>query len=197
MPRADETRQKVVDAARLLLERGDPATMGAIAREAGVTRQLLYVRFEGGRAEILLEVSRQVDREVRAGAQHRIDEAASAVDALRETVRLQGEIKPRIHAVATAIDLLRRSDNDAQAAWREREEARLRRCRDVVDRLEGEGALADGWSVDAAAGALWSATSLRAWEELVVEGTWTTDTWVAHTTHLLERALLDDPPADR
>ena len=164
--------------------------MGRIAREAGVTRQLLYLHF-AGRADLLLELTRAVDDEVRPAAQQeRVDDAPDARTALRVAVALQGRIKPRIAAVAAAIDRLRRTDPDAAAAWLEREEARYGRARRVVVRAEEEGLLRAGLDPEEAARLLWSATSQRAWEELVTDSGWSTLQWVRRTTEALERALL-------
>ena len=165
--------------------------MGAIAQEAGVTRQLLYLHF-ANRAQLLLEVSRVADAAARTPArQARIDEAEDALTALREAVALQGHIKPRIYAVARAVDRLRDTDPDADAVWRERERSRLDRCRSVVRRLETEGLLREEWTARRGGELLWSVTSLRAWEELVVDAGWSTRAWVAHTTDLVERTLVD------
>lgn len=192
MSRAEETRTRILATTRELLERADgrPLSMGAIADAVGVTRQLLYLHF-ANRAQLLLEVSREADAAARTpDRQARIDSAPDAASALREAVTLQGHIKPKIHAVARAVDRLRVTDPDAEAVWREREEQRLARCRSVVRRLADEGLLRQGWTVATASQMLWSVTSLRAWEELVVESGWTTRAWVRHTTNLVERAFV-------
>jgi AcrR family transcriptional regulator len=181
MSKGKATKARILGAARRLLEASTtPISMQQIADAAGVTRQLLYVHF-GGRADLLLELSRAVDAEVRTPAlQRRIDDAPGAVAALREMVAVQGTIKPRIHGVASAIDRLRATDEDAAAAWNERERARLERTALVIRRLADEGKLAGPWSVRSGARLAWSATSQRAWSELVLEGGWPTETWVEH-----------------
>lgn len=192
MSKADRTRERILDAARQLLESGEPASMSAIADAAGVTRQLLYVHFDG-RADLLLQLSRRIDETVRTPAvQARVDDAASAVDALRETVAVQGLIKPSINAVAAAIDRMRHDDRDAARAWDEREAARHQRCLDVTRRMRKDGRLRAGWSPESAARLVWSLTSQRAWQELVAEGDWTTAAWVRHTTRTLESTLVDE-----
>ncbi len=190
MSKTDETRQRILESARQLLESSAaPVSMQQIATAAGVTRQLLYFHF-GGRADLLLQLSRAVDAEARApDLQQRIDEAPDAITALREMVAVQGKIKPRIHGIAFAIDRLRTTDASAAAAWNEREDARLKRVTDVIERLANEQRLADDWSVEAAARMAWSVTSQRAWTELVIEAGWTTSEWVRHTTTLLLRSL--------
>lgn len=194
MSRGEATRERILAATSQLLTDmpGAFPSMDRIAGAAGVTRQLLYFHFDG-RTDLLLEVSRRIDVEARSPArQARIDDAPDAVTALREAVALQGHIKAKIFPVARNIDRLRHTDRDAARVWEERESARLGRCTTVIHRLFDEQILGSGWDIPTAARVMWSVTSLRAWEELVVEQGWSTRAWVRHTTRLLERAFLED-----
>ncbi len=196
MSKAEATSQRILDAARNLLQSapGAPVSMSDIAAAAGVTRQLLYFHFEN-RTALLVELGRVIDAEARTPAlQATIDNAPDAGAALRAAVQVQAAIKPKIRGVATSLELLRPTDDAAAAACQEREEARLARCRSVVDRLAGEGRLASGWRRATAADLLWSMTSLRAWEDLVHRRGWTNQEWVRWTTAALEAALLADEP---
>lgn len=164
--------------------------MGAIASRAGVSRQALYLHF-ADRATLLLELSRTGDADLRTPErQRRVDEAATGRDALREAVALQAWLKPRLHGLATALDVQRRTDAAAEAAWKEREHARLQRCTDVVQRLEAEGELADGWDVGTAASLMWAVTSQRVWDDLVRDQRWSSHRYRDHVHALLARALL-------
>ncbi len=164
--------------------------MSEIASAAGVTRQLLYVHFEN-RTALLLELSRVLDAEARTPQlQATIDTAPDAVKALRAAVKVQAAIKPKIYGVATSLELLRPTDEAAAAACDEREEARLGRCRAVIDRLATEGRLKGPWKRQAAAELVWSMTSLGAWEDLVRRGRWSESEWVRWTTATLEAALV-------
>jgi AcrR family transcriptional regulator len=192
MSKAETTRERILEATRQLLAAspGASPSMGEIANRAHVTRQLLYFHFRS-RVDLLLELSRRVDAEARSPArQARVDDAADPVTALREAVALQGHVKPKIFSVASAVDQLRHSDQDAAAVWKEREDARLARCTDIIERLAEERILGERWDVSTAAHVMWSVTSLRSWEELVVDRGWSSRAWVRHTTRLLERAFL-------
>ena len=196
MSRGSATRDRILAATEQLLAEapGASPSMGQIAEAGGVTRQLLYFHFDN-RADLLLELSRRIDAQARSPArQARIDDAPDAVTALREAVALQGHIKPKIHAVARVIDRLRQTDEDAAKVWGEREDARLGRCKDVVRRLIVEGVLAKGWDLPTAANLMCAVTSMRSWEELVVERGWSTRSWVRHTTRLLECAFVERGP---
>jgi AcrR family transcriptional regulator len=186
------TRHRILDAARALLEAepGANISMGQVAKHAGVSRQALYIHF-ADRTSLFLEVSRLVDSSHRTPArQRRIDEAPTARDAFREAIALQAWLKPRLKGVATALEVLRRSDPAADAAWKEREHARLERCEHVVRRLHDDGELAPGWDVATAARCLWAVTSQRVWDDLVADQGWSTTRYRNHITTLLETALL-------
>ena len=96
--------------------------------------------------------------------------------------------------MATALDILRRSDPAADAAWKEREHARLERCEQVVSRLQAEGDLTPGWDVPSAACCLWAVTSQRVWDDLAIDQGWSTTQYRKRLTALLEAALLREPP---
>ena len=186
------TRQRILFAARELLEKtsGAPVSMGEVARHAGVSRQAVYLQF-ADRTSLLLGVSRMADTAARTPErQRRIDDASTARESLREAIALQAMIKPDLHGVATALDVLRRTDPAADEAFKERDHMRLQRCRNVIDKLHIAGELAEHWSVDTAAHLLWAITSQRVWEDLVIDQGWTTDQYRTHLTDLLETALL-------
>lgn len=190
------TRNRILAAARALLEEEPAAavTMARVAAGAGVSRQAVYLHF-ADRAELLVEVSRLLDATERSPArQRRVDEAPTARAALREAVRLQAWLKPRLRGVATALDVARRSDPAARAAWEEREHARLGRCEALVERLRDEGVLAPGWDVPAAARCLWAVTSQRVWDDLVVDQGWSNEQYRRHLTRLVESALVVAEP---
>lgn len=164
--------------------------MGEVAKRAGVSRQALYLHF-ADRSALLLEVTRAVDAAARTpDLQRRIDEAATGRTALAEAIAVQAHIKPRLHAVVTALDSLRRRDQGAQQAWEEREHARLARCEQVMHRLADEGELTAEWTPHTAARLMWAMTSQRVWEDLALDQGWSTEEYTAHLNALLTRALL-------
>jgi AcrR family transcriptional regulator len=164
--------------------------MSEIAAEARVSRQALYLHFRD-RTSLFLDVSRMADTLARTPSrQRKIDEAPTAREALRETIALQAWLKPRLQGIATALDALRRTDPAAQAAWKEREQARLHRCEQVVRRLHAEGDLTSAFDIRTAAQCLWAFTSQRVWDDLVVDQGWSTGRYRTHLTQALEAMLL-------
>src|SRR5262245_53929232 len=113
---------------------------------------------------LLIEGSRMADAAARTPErQRKIDEAPTARQALRESIALQAVLKPELRGIATALDVLRRTDPAADAAWTEREHARLQRCEAVITRLHNHGDLAAEWEPSVAARLPWATASQRGW----------------------------------
>lgn len=192
MSSAVSTKRRILTATLELLQDnpGVPISMNDVAQRAGLSRQALYLHF-ADRTALLLEASRQADTDNRTPArQRRVDEAPTARDALREAVRLQAYLKPRLHGMTTALATLRRADPDAEAAWQERDQARLQRCRELAHRLYDEGDLRDLYTVETAAALLWALTSPAVWEDLMLNLGWTNAVYVRHIINVLENGLL-------
>ena len=190
------TKARILETTRSLLERGDDVSMGRIAEAAGVTRQLLYFHF-AGRTDLFLALARSIDSTTRTSEmQGTVDDAATAADALEQAVRVQSQIKPKIHAVADAVYRLASHDEAAARAWEERESERFNRVVELVERIDREGALAEGWDSDAAARLIWAATSQLSWSQLVPTGHWTNEQWVERTSRMLKDTLLREISRD-
>jgi AcrR family transcriptional regulator len=192
MSSAVSTKRRILTATLELLRQrpGAPVSMGEVAQRAGLSRQALYLHF-ADRTALLLAASRQADEDNRTPArQRRVDEAPTARDALREAVRLQAFLKPRLHGMTMALGALRRTDPDAEAAWQERDQARLERCRQVAQRLHDEGDLRGDCTIEVAAALLWGVTSPAVWEDLVLNLRWSNAKYVKHVISVLEQGLL-------
>src|SRR6185503_1551642 len=91
---------------------------------------------------------------------------------LREMAATQARMNPGIWPLARAFDSVRRQDDAAERSWQERLDHRLQGCRAVVAQLEREGTLRAGLDPGVAADLLWTLTSLRMWEDLVLLRGW-------------------------
>jgi AcrR family transcriptional regulator len=194
-PRPD-TRTRILDAAIDLMRRGvGEASLGQIAKAAGVSRQALYLHF-ADRADLYLALVRHVD-EARdlAGALRRLRETPSGEAELAEAVRMQARMNPGLYPVAAATDALRRQDDAIEAAWRDRLDNRLGGARRIAERLKADGALRKGLDVDTAADVIWTLLSLRMWEDLVVIRGWSAARYEAEVGDLVRRAVLANPDA--
>ena len=188
------TRQRILDAALKLVTRngGADVTLGHVAREAGVSRQALYLHF-ADRADLFLALVRHADdRRGLAAMIQRIAEAPSGEAALREMAAAQARMNPGIWPLARAFDSVRRQDDAAERSWQERLTHRLEGCRAIVAQLSREKTLRTGLGADVAAELLWTLSSLRMWEDLVLLRGWSAQQYEQRLGNLLVRVLMKD-----
>jgi AcrR family transcriptional regulator len=167
-------RIAILDAARRLFEDNDfiSVTLEEVARAAGVSRQAVYINF-GSRAGLLVALAGYADE--LGGLQSQIAnvlDRPTAVSALEALVDLRARYTPTIYRLATHVDAARRFDADAAAMWKERMKLRYDHSRAVAHRLAVEGVLAPEWTEANAADLIWSMTSIRTYEDLVIDRGW-------------------------
>jgi AcrR family transcriptional regulator len=184
-----DTRSRILDAALAAVRESPGLTMADVAAKAGVSRQAVYLHF-ADRAALLLALVRHVD-EVRGLAANRaaIAAAASARAAVAAMVALQAGDNPALWPVVRLFDSLRHGDPAVDRAWQDQLANGLRGCRGIAERFKIEGALAPHLSLDTAADLLWTLTSLRMWQDLVMERGWTAERYRTHVTYLAVGAL--------
>lgn len=193
--RSEATRAAILDAARQLLERDGyhAVGMGRVAKEAGVSRQAIYLHFESKNKLLEALVAALNEAHVfPTFARARIWDAASGLDALDAWVDIVATTTPPILAVANAVDAARRSDPEAAIIWRGPADGRYRDCLRITRWLDADGTLADEWRPDDAARFLWAVTSIRVFEDLASSG-WTRKRFVTHLRRSLRAALTDRP----
>jgi AcrR family transcriptional regulator len=182
---------RILDTAlALITKRGDAhVTMAQIAKAARVSRQAVYLHF-ADRAALMLAVARHVDEKLGVpGEIQRIAEAPTAVAMLDAMVSMQAGLNPAIWAVARGVDAIRRTDAAAEHAWQDRLNNRLEGCRAIVARLRSEGSLRTGLDPWVAADLVWTLTSLRMWEDLVLERGWSAEQYKQQISRLLRETL--------
>jgi AcrR family transcriptional regulator len=170
--KAERTRGVILDAAwKLIRERGSATVrMEDVAGGAGITRQALYLHFPS-RTQLLLTLVDYLSDQ--AGAKElfgAIQQAPTPRAKLEAAVHASVQYAPRIHEVATALDVARHSDEAAAAAWSDRMKGRRRGIRKAVIDLESE--LREGWTVTEAVDAIWTLISPRGYADLVIERGW-------------------------
>ena len=188
---AGDTRSRILEAAlaRVRGNQGGGLTMAEVAAQAGVSRQAVYLHFSD-RTALLLALVRHVD-EARGLTAKRaaIAKAPSARAAVTAMVALQASDNPSLWPVARIFDSLRHSDKVVDAAWRDQLAGRLKGCRAIAERFQQERGLAPHLSLDAAAELLWTLTSLRIWEDLVIARGWSAERYRTHVTYLAVGAV--------
>jgi AcrR family transcriptional regulator len=166
-----DTRERLLEAARGLLEQHGPAEVGMeeIARAAGVSRQAAYLHFKSRRG-LLLELVVHVDRGRNVDARvERLWQAESSLRALDEVADLAAHTNAEVHRIGMALDAARRWDPDFDAAWQDRMRRRHARYRRLARWLLDEGALGKGWTAREAAWFIWMVTSLAVFDLLVTD----------------------------
>lgn len=182
---------RILDAALALISRRGDAnvTMAQIAKAARVSRQAVYLHF-ADRAALMVALARHLDATLGLPAEiQRVVNARTAVEVVEGQVSLQARINPAVWAVARALDAVRRTDAAAERAWQDRLDHRLAGCRGIVERLQAEGVLRPGLDPSTAADLLWTITSLRTWEDLVLGRGWSAQKYQAQVTRLLLETL--------
>lgn len=190
-PEAVSTRDRILRAARKLLEaEGYSTGLEQIAREAGVSRQALYLHF-GSKSALLVALVEWVDEQGHlAEVFAPVWEAPSGAEALVRTIFATGQYAPSIHRLAMVLEAARRSDSAASDAWEDRMSSRTGAIRAIVEWIEKDGELASPWTIDDAVDLIWTAILPQTYQALVFERGWTNDRWVTATTEMLTRTLV-------
>jgi hypothetical protein len=63
-------------------------------------------------------------------------------------------------------------------------------CRNIVERLHRDGTLAPAWSYSEAADLLWTMLSIRNWESLTIERSWSSSRYVGLMQELTKRTFV-------
>ena len=162
-----------------------PISMGAIAREAGLSRQALYLIFED-KADLFIGLLRFVDgRRGLVEEVAKIRDAPTGVDALLALVDMQARLNPGYKSIVDAMEILRRQDPAAEQAWQDRLDHRLEGARAIVGRLAAEGRLRPGLDQAVAADLIWTLVSVANWDDLVTRRGWTASQYREHLSALL------------
>ncbi len=185
------SKTRILEAALTLIARRGQAgvTMAEIAKAARISRQALYLNF-ADRGDLLLALVRYVDE--KRGLAHEIEKITNAptgLEAAREMVSLQARMNPGVWAIARALDAVRRTDEAVERGWQDRLKSRLDGARAIVSRMADDGTLRPGLDPAAAADILWSITSLRTWEDLVLQRGWSAAEYEERIYRLLVDAL--------
>ncbi len=185
------SKTRILDAALRLITRrgGADVSMGDIAKAARVSRQAVYLHFED-RGSLFLALVRHTDDILHLDDEIRkIRESPSGIGAVRAMVSLQARRNPELWPMARGLDAVRRTDQEVERGWQDRLRNRLDGCRQMIARMENEGTLRPDLDPSEAADLLWSITSLRMWEDLVIQRKWTAEQYEERVFALLLQAL--------
>lgn len=168
-----DTRARILESAWVLVREKGPGavTIAEIAAAAGVSRQLVYFHFEN-RAGLLVAMTRHHD--VRSGFVERVAGTRSLPpeEGFEALVREWIDYIPEILPVARALEAAIVTGDEGGAAWRDRMDDLREAFRIAVERVDREGRLAGGWTVESATDWVWARGHVSVWQHLVGERGW-------------------------
>lgn len=165
--------------------------MASVAKNAGVSRQGVYLHF-ADRSTLLVALVDHIDvslgRENIRAYIH--DESATGVDRLRRWVETMAWYTEKIDRVTAVLESGADEDAALAAAWRDRMSGRRDHLRRIMTKIDEEGALADGWTVDDAVSLAHAVTMPSPWRELRKISGWGVEQYQDHLWRLLAHGLL-------
>ncbi len=164
--------------------------MTDIAKQAGITRQALYLHF-ATRAELLIATTHHLDQI--KGSEERLvasRTAADGVERLDAFIEAWGSYIPEIYGVAKALLAMKDTDMAAAAAWDKRMRDMREGCAAAIDALEANAQLSADFSADQATDMLWTMLSVRNWEHLTFDCGWPQDWYIKNLKTLARAAFV-------
>lgn len=187
-----------MDAARGLFETEGYSSSGleAVAKKAGVSRQAIYLHF-ASRADLLRSLHTRVNEQDVEPAFRRVWESPSAAAALDAWAEASAEAIPKIIGLANALDAPRHTDPEVDSTWKAPAQGHYADCLRLARWLKRDGQLPAAMTTATAADILWSMTSIRAYESLVVQRRWSPQRWVLWIQSVLRQLLTSKAPIPR
>ena len=187
------TKGRILDALAGMLEVDPDPTYGAIAKQAGVSRQMLYTHFPTRGALLVGFADRERSRAQADQHNQAVFTAPTARDALDALVDVHLAITPRIMNAVRLVEHARASDPAVDEAFTARPTGRRQLVRHVMTRLHAERLLSPTWSVDTATDLVDNLIGATLTHELMKVRRWTADELGGRLRHTLHRTLTVAP----
>ena len=188
-----DTRNRILQLAwdRIAAQGNAALSLVDLAREAGVSRQTLYLQF-GSRAGLLLAMVEYRDAQSELVPRlARARQSMTAREAFEPYLRAWFEYLPQVFPVARVLAAATESgDGDAHAAWDSRMKLLRGGFLQMTRALHEAGALRSGWTASAAADWMFAMTHVDTWQRLVVEARCKPKEAVDHIVATLRETLL-------
>lgn len=190
------TRERILAAAwKIIDEKGEAAaTMKAVAKLTGVSRQAVYLHFSD-RSHLLSSLSDYLDEKMGLGGWMKEVEAMDdGHGMIRRVAETRAQRSSVLASLVRSVEADRFRDEAAAAAWRRRLQMNVAWVEKVVvGKLVAEGRVHDSWSPHHAASLLVLLFSFRTWDDLTQASEWTETDYVdAITSAAL--SILEGPP---
>jgi AcrR family transcriptional regulator len=198
---ARRSRERVIQAARrqLLAAGYGSATIAAIAREAGVSVEMIYKTFGGKPGLVRAIYERALEGRGPTPAYERSDEMRSKETDPRMIMRKWGDLGTEVLAEGAPIMLLIHSaaatDPEMAELLAESDADRLKRMRHHARFLAARRYLRSGVTIAQATDVLWTCSSTELYELLVLRRRWSSSRFGRFVSDLMICQLLDAPDA--
>jgi AcrR family transcriptional regulator len=198
-----QTRERILETARVLLPAASGIPVDRIAAEAGVSVQTLYTHF-GSKRGLLLAVIDATQRDVGLYADfNAVWASPDGETALRLMLEATFKLWHGAWSLVAFSEAARQTDAEIGAYLREVDGYRRANLRSITDRLAVERRLVPGIDAAAAAGLVFALTVPRVYEELVRVQGWDPERAPATAVAAACAAVIDpstrpvsEPPAD-
>lgn len=193
--RALQRRHRVLDVAwEHFRQHGYAATtVGALARDAGVSEETIYKAF-GGKSglvrQLRLRALRGAGDQAAEDRSDRLREEPDPRRIVRGWARLAAEVAPRVTPVLLLVRDAAIIDPGLRGLATEVEEERRRRMQENASALHRAGHLRPGVTVRHAADVMYAVSSPELFELLVMRCGWSLDRYSRHIEATLAAALL-------
>lgn len=189
----NETRQKILDSTLKLLEKssgGKEVRMSDIAKDAGISRQAVYLHFPT-RADLLIAVTYRLDEIYdAAGRLIKPTNAFNGVARLETYIDAWFGYLPLIYGVVKAIMNMRDQDDAANEAYDLRMQHIRNACETTILALKNEDQLQNHLTTDVATDILWTMLSVPVWEQYRFKCGWTAQECISRTKTAAKAVLL-------
>ena len=188
----NDTEERILQASWKLLEamQDKAPRMIDIAREAGISRQAIYLHFKNC-SDLLVATTRYVDKV------KKVDErlthsrtAKSGLERLNAFIEAWGNYIPEIYQIGKALMALKDTDAVAAHAWNDRMQAVRHGCEAAVNALKSDGELTSDYSTEQAIDILWTLLSVRNWEHFTQDCGWSQQKYIELTQSTAKRILM-------
>ena len=187
-----ETRKRILKAAWKLLEadQGNSVRMTDIAKQAGISRQAVYLHFKT-RSDLLIATTRYIDEvkdvNARLIASRTAETGSERLDAF---IGAWCEYIPEVYGVLKALLAMKDTDEAAALALKDRMQAVREGCEAAIKGLESDGKLPSDYTPEQATDLLWTMLSVRNWEQLTIECGWSLKQYVDTTKSLARHVFV-------
>jgi len=189
--RAD-TSAAILDAARQLFETGGYHAVGleAVAAQAGVSRQAIYLHFDG-KAALLQALHERINERDVVPRMAKVWDAPDAISALHAFAAATTATASRIVGIYTALDAASRTDPEVAASMRLGSQRRYADCMRLATWLDDDGLLPAATTRSLAADVIWTVASIPSFVLLTRDRRWSHARWTAWVADTLRTTLLD------